>query len=66
MNQKMIVGIALLVLGAVLLYFGQNAANAPTEEIAEALTGQYSDRTIMFLAGGAVSAVIGVVMLVKK
>lgn len=66
MNQKMIIGIALLVLGAVLLYFGLNAANAPAEEFAEALTGQYSDRTMMYLAGGAISAVIGVVMLVKK
>ena len=66
MSQNKIIGIAVLVLGAVLLYFGMNAANAPTEELAEALTGQYSDRTMMFLAGGAISAVIGLVMLVKK
>ena len=66
MDQKKIIGVALLVLGAVLLYFGLSATNAPVEEITEALTGQYSDRTMMYLAGGAVSAVIGVVLLIKK
>ena len=66
MNQKMIIGVALLVLGAVLLYFGLNATNAPAEEITEALTGQYSDRTVMYIAGGAISAVIGLVLLIKK
>lgn len=66
MDQKKIIGVALLVLGAVLLYFGLSATNAPVEEITEALTGQYSDRTMMYLAGGAISAVIGVVLLIKK
>jgi hypothetical protein len=36
------IGIALLVAGAIALYFGFNATGAPTEEISEALTGQYS------------------------
>lgn len=66
MNQKMLIGAGLLVLGGVLLYFGLNATNAPTEEITEAVTGQYSDRTMMFLGGGAVSAVVGLILLIKK
>ncbi|NNF67048.1 MAG: DUF3185 family protein [Gammaproteobacteria bacterium] len=66
MNQNKIIGVALLVAGAVLLYFGFNAANAPSAEIAEAITGQYSYRTMMFMGGGAVSAVVGLVMLIKK
>lgn len=66
MSQKMMIGIALLVLGGVFLFLGINAANAPAEEFAEALTGQYSDRTVMYLVGGGIAAVIGLVMLVKK
>lgn len=66
MNQKKMIAIALLVLGVALLAFGFNASNAPTEEIAEALTGQYSDQTMIYLIGGAISAVLGAVMLFRK
>lgn len=66
MSQMKMFGIALLVLGAILLYFGFNATNAPTEEITEALTGQYSDHTMMYLIGGGIAAVLGIVALVKK
>ncbi|MFW5792217.1 MAG: DUF3185 family protein [Desulfohalobiaceae bacterium] len=61
-----IIGIALLVLGLILLYFGYNAATAPVEEVGEALTGRYSDKTMAFLIGGGVSAVVGVVLLLIK
>lgn len=66
MSQNRIIGIVLLVAGAVALYFGFNATNAPTEEISEALTGQYSDQTMIYLIGGAVAAVLGIVMLLRK
>lgn len=66
MNTNKIIGIALLVAGAIALYFGLNATNAPTEEISEALTGQYSDQTMLYLIGGAVAAVAGLVMLFRK
>lgn len=66
MESKKIIAIVLLALGAILLYFGFNATQAPTEEIGEALTGQYSDNTMMYLIGGAVAGVAGLVMLLKK
>jgi hypothetical protein len=66
MSQNKIIAIVLLVAGAIALYFGFNATSAPTEEISEALTGQYSDQTMLYLIGGAVSAVAGVVMLLRK
>lgn len=66
MNQNKIIGIILLVGGAVALLFGLNAANAPMEEMSEALTGQYSDRTMFYLIGGAAAAVGGFVMLRRK
>jgi uncharacterized membrane protein len=66
MSTSKMIGVALVVAGAILLYFGFNAAGAPAEEISEALTGQYSDRTTMYFIAGGVSAVLGVVALLKK
>ena len=63
MSQNKIIGIILLAIGAIALYFGINAANAPMEEVTEALTGQYSDRTMMYLIGGAVAGVAGLLGL---
>lgn len=66
MNQNKIIGIVLLVGGAIALYFGFNAANAPMEELAESLTGQYSDQTMLYFIGGGVSAAAGLFMLKRK
>ena len=65
MNQKTI-GIALLAVGVVLLGFGLNAANSPMEEFGEALTGRYSDDTMLLLVAGGAAAVAGLVMVLRK
>lgn len=66
MNQNKIIGIVLLVIGAIALYFGFNATNAPMEEVTEAFTGRYSDQTMLYLIGGAVAGIAGMVMLFRK
>ncbi len=66
MSTNKIIGLVLLVLGAVLVFFGINATEAPLEEASEALTGSYSDETMYYLIGGAVAAVVGIVLLLKK
>jgi len=66
MNNTKIIGIALLVLGAILLYFGINATEAPMEEMGEALTGRYSDDTMLYLIGGGIAAVAGLFLVLKK
>lgn len=66
MNPKALLGVALLVGGLILLYFGYNASESVTEGVTEAVTGSYSDKTMYFLIGGAVAAVVGLVMLVRK
>jgi hypothetical protein len=66
MNPKALLGVALLVGGLILLYFGYNASESITEGVTEAVTGSYSDKTMYFLVGGAVAAVVGLVMLVRK
>lgn len=66
MKTNKIIGIALLVLGGVLIYFGINATEAPMEKLAESVTGKYSDETMYYLIGGGISAVLGLVLLLKK
>jgi len=62
-DTKKIAGIVLLVVGAVLLYFGFNASDAPLEQARESLTGEYSDRTMLYFIGGAAAAIGGVALL---
>ena len=62
METKKIVGLVLIILGVVLLYFGVQASDAPLEQARESLTGDYSDRTMLYLIGGAVSAIAGVAL----
>ena len=66
MKNSRLLGIGLLALGAILLYFGFNATNSVAEDIGEAITGRYSDETMMYLIGGGVSAVAGLFLLLKK
>lgn len=64
MHWSRIVGIGLLVLGVVLLFMGWAATDSFTEEVSETLTGRYTEETRNYLIGGAVAAVVGVVLLV--
>lgn len=66
MNQNKTIGIVLLVVGVIALFFGFNATEAPMEEVSEAITGQYSDQTMIYLIGGAVAAIAGLAMLFRK
>ncbi len=62
MNMR-VIGIVLLVVGAVLLYFGLQATDAPLEQVRESVTGDYSDQTMLYLIGGAAAAVGGIALL---
>lgn len=66
MSTLKLVGIGLLVLGAILLYFGFNATQSVGEEMSEAFTGKYSDETMMYLIAGGVAAVAGLFMVLRK
>lgn len=59
MTPMKITGLAILTLGLVLLFLAWRASNAPVEQIAEALTGRYSDSTMMYLLSGIAGVVIG-------
>ena len=64
MGNRKVLGIVLLVMGAALLYFGCQAADAPLESARETLTGDYSDQTMAYLIGGAAAVAGGLAMLV--
>lgn len=63
MHWTRILGIALIVAGAIMLFMGWNATESLTEQASEALAGRYTDDTRMYLIGGAVAAVVGFLLL---
>jgi LPXTG-motif cell wall-anchored protein len=58
-----VVGIALLVVGVVLIIFGMQASASVGSRLSELFTGTSSDRTIWLLLAGVAAAIIGVGML---
>lgn len=60
-NQK-VVGIVLLVVGAVLLYFGYQSSQSVGGQITESLTGRFTDEAMWYLIGGAAAAAAGAFM----
>ncbi len=63
MKTQQLIGIALLVLGLILLFFGYQASQGLEDQVSEAFTGNYTDATMLYWIAGAVSAVVGLVML---
>lgn len=59
MSTKRIAGIAMLIIGLGLLFFGFQSTGSMGEEMHEAVTGRYSDETTWYLIGGAALAVVG-------
>lgn len=63
--SKKLIGLVLLVVGGVLLYFGITATESPVEALSQTLTGRYSDETMIYLISGGALAIIGLVLSVK-
>lgn len=61
--MQSVVGIALLVVGVVLIVFGMQASASLGSRLSEFFTGAPSDRTIWLLLVGVVAAIIGLGML---
>jgi hypothetical protein len=55
-------GIALLVVGAILLYFGWEASQSVTEEVRRELMGNFSDDTTKYFVGGGAAVVLGLLL----
>lgn len=66
MNNNRIVGIVLLAVGVVLLALGFQASESLGEQLHESFTGRFTESTTWYLILGAVSAVAGLAMLLKR
>ena len=62
MNNQRIAGIALLVIGLGLLYFGWQATESFGEQVHETFTGRFTDETTWYLLGGGAMAVVGLIL----
>ncbi|RUO63572.1 DUF3185 family protein [Pseudidiomarina insulisalsae] len=60
-----VIGIILLVVGIILLYFGYEAYNSPASEISEAVTGQPTDNAMWYLIGGAIAVIVGLYGVIR-
>jgi Protein of unknown function (DUF3185) len=53
------IGVALLVVGIVLVIYGFNASDSVSSGVSRAFTGTPTEKTLGLLLGGAVSVIVG-------
>ncbi len=63
MQITRVVGLVSLVLGAVLLVIAWRGSTAPVDQLAEALSGRYTNSTMWYLITGIATAVGGGALL---
>lgn len=63
MGLSRIIGSIATVLGGVLLFFAWRGTGAPVDQLAEAVSGQYTDRTMWTLYVGIAAVVCGALLL---
>ncbi len=56
------IGIALLVVGIILICIGFNASDSFSSGVSRAFTGSPTNKTLWLLVGGCASAIVGAVM----
>jgi hypothetical protein len=63
MNKTM--SVALLIVGAILLFYGFQAGDSVGSDVSRAVTGTPTDKTVWFLVGGAIAGVLGLLGLFR-
>lgn len=66
MSPQRIAGIALLVVGVILVIVGLNSSNSLADQVSESFTGRFTDKTMWYLVGGAAAAILGIVLLAVR
>ena len=63
MKLSQILGLAVFAAGVILLGFAYHASNAPIDQLSDALTGHFTDRTMWYFVGGGAALVGGAAMV---
>lgn len=64
MHWSRLLGIALLVAGAILLYLGWEASHSVAEEAHRELTGTFSESTTNYFVSGGAAIVLGLLLAI--
>jgi hypothetical protein len=59
------IGLALLVVGIVLIVYGVDASNSADSSISRAFNGTPTNKTLWLLLGGIAAAIVGAVMALR-
>ncbi|RUO67029.1 DUF3185 family protein [Idiomarina ramblicola] len=60
-----IVGIVLLVVGVILLYFSYEASQSLASSVSEVATNEPTDNTIWYLIGGVAAVIVGLYAVIR-
>ena len=63
MDPQRIVGVVLLVVGAVLLVFELNASHSVADQVSNAFLGRFTHATTWYIVGGVALALLGLLMV---
>ncbi|MGD0463687.1 MAG: DUF3185 family protein [Tepidisphaeraceae bacterium] len=63
MNMQRIFGIALLVVGVILLIVGMNASHSAADQISNTFTGRFTHETAWYIFGGGAAALFGLLLV---
>lgn len=66
MTKNQIIGALCLVIGSVFLAFAYNASNAPVDQLANTLTGRFTDQTMLYLGIGIAGVTVGFLTLMFR
>ena len=66
MSNQRIVGVALLVIGIVLIIVGINSSNSISDQVSDAFTGRFTQNTMLFIVGGIAVSIIGLLMTLNR
>lgn len=65
MKDTKLLGLICLVVGAILLFFGWQSSESVGDQLTEALTGRFTEQTMMYIIGGAVALVAGLYLMLR-
>ena len=64
MSPQRILGIILLVVGAIVLMVGMNASHSVADQVSNSFTGRFTRDTMWYLIGGGAAALFGLLLVV--